>query len=455
LVKADLISIFKMLFRVCSRNFHQSSLPGNKNLKSHRDKSSYITMLNPNSHNLTREIETGMKNPNNISVVLLTQNAVKPMFQAPHQVLLAVPKGIFRELIVVHYNTGRRIGDFDKAIESTDSDDQYQEEQILHVKVQGEFATGVMEGIELSNGRYILVMDADVPYPRKIIPELITALISNPNSIIVASRYVKDAHIRQLPFLRNTLGKTARLITKYGLKIKNVKDPMSGCFAFSRYVVKDLKFEGKGSEALLEILVKTSNDGENRITVKEIPIKQIDTLLTRNIDFNRILNYSMDVWELYKHGKRSKLVGETNFTEQKTRRTKVFLSKAGRFFTVGASGLIVNYVASFLLSSLVPNIWYMYGTLFGIILSITSNFLLNKLWTFEDKSFSPRHFFKQYALFMALCALGAFIQLSLIYVFVETSNVPYAISLILAVCIASIGNFLLNKKITFGEKIWG
>src|ERR1044071_686497 len=97
----------------------------------------------------------------------------------------------------------------------------------------------------------------------------------------------------------------------------------------------------------------------------------------------------------------------------------------------------------------------MYGTLFGIILSITSNFLLNKLWTFEDRNFAPRHFLRQYVFFMALCALGAVIQLSLVYLFVETSNIPYAISLIIAVCIASIGNFLLNKKITFGEKIWG
>src|SRR4029079_3708056 len=137
-------------------------------------------------------------------------------------------------------------------------------------------------------GRYILVMDADVPYSRKIIPELITALISNPNFIIIASRYVKEARVRKFPFVRNALGKIARLITKYGLKIKNVKDPMSGCFALSRHVIQDFKFEGKGKEALLEILVKNNHNGNNGVTVKEIPIKQLDTLLTRSTDFGRI-----------------------------------------------------------------------------------------------------------------------------------------------------------------------
>jgi hypothetical protein len=57
--------------------------------------------------------------------------------------------------------------DFIKAIESTDGYEPYKDEQILHVKVEGEFASGVMRGIELSNGRFILVMDADVPYSRR------------------------------------------------------------------------------------------------------------------------------------------------------------------------------------------------------------------------------------------------------------------------------------------------
>lgn len=96
----------------------------------------------------------------------------------------------------------------------------------------------------------------------------------------------------------------------------------------------------------------------------------------------------------------------------------------------------------------------MHGTLFGIILSITSNFLLNKLWTFEDRDFSTKHFLRQFVLFLAICAAGAAIQLSLVYLLVEASNIPYALSLIMAVCIASLGNFLLNKKITFEEKIW-
>ncbi|HXW12225.1 MAG TPA: GtrA family protein [Nitrososphaeraceae archaeon] len=412
-------------------------------------------MLNPESKALTDDCDS--KKSNKISVVLLTQDPLKPMFQSPHKVMSSIPRELSKEIIVVHYKSRNRTGDFDEALESTKGDAHYPHEKILHVRVEGEFASGVMKGIELSAGKYILVMDADLPYSRDIIPELVSALIANPNFIIVASRFVKDAHVQQIPFIQNAVGKTARIIARYGLKIKNVKDPTSACFAFSREIVKDIKFEGKGKEALLEILVKiNSNKNNNNVSVKEIPIKQHNTVITRKLDRDRILNYSKDVWQLYRYGIKSKPNNSSDVAKPKRKLSKsvMFLSKAGRFFTVGASGLAVNYAASFLLTSLIPNIWYIHATLFGIILSITSNFILNKVWTFEDRNFSPRHFLRQYVLFFALCTLGAVIQLSLVFAFVEYADIQYAVSLLLAVCIASLSNFLLNKKITFGEKIW-
>jgi dolichol-phosphate mannosyltransferase len=140
------------------------------------------------------------------------------------------------------------------------------------------------------------------------------------------------------------------------LKIKNVKDPTSACFAFSREIIKDIKFEGKGKEALLEILVKinSNKNNNNDVPVKEIPIKQHDTVITRKIDRDRILNYSKDLWQLYRHGIKSELNSDGTMSERKLSKSVIFLSKAGRFFTVGASGLALNYVASLLLTTLIP-----------------------------------------------------------------------------------------------------
>ena len=133
----------------------------------------------------------------------------------------------------------------------------------------------------------------------------------------------------------------------------------------------------------------------------------------------------------------------------------LFLSKAGRFYTVGASGLIINYMVSVLLAhNSNVNFGYLQSTIVGIILSNITNFVFNKFWTFEDRDFNIKKTLKQYALFAGITSGGAAIQLGSLYLLLE-SGFSYEISLITAVALASISNFLLNKKWTFGEKIWG
>jgi dolichol-phosphate mannosyltransferase len=131
------------------------------------------------------------------------------------------------------------------------------------------------------------------------------------------------------------------------------------------------------------------------------------------------------------------------------------LSKAGRFYTVGASGLLINYFVSVLLfNSSIASLGYIQATIGGIVVSNISNFLLNKAWTFEDRDFTPRKTLRQYGLFAAITSGGAGIQLGILHVLLQ-SGFSYEASLLMAVSIASISNFLLNKKLTFGEKIWG
>ena len=76
------------------------------------------------------------------------------------------------------------------------------------------------------------------------------------------------------------------------------------------------------------------------------------------------------------------------------------------------------------------------------------------MWTFEDRDFAPKKTAFQYGMFMGFSSLGALVQLGVVFALVENYHVNYPIALILAVMAASIGNFLLNKKWTFREKIW-
>ena len=302
-------------------------------------------------------------------------------------------------------------------------------------------SSAIVKGVQSATGDFLVIMDGDFSHPPQVIPSIIQALQDSNYDIVVASRYVKGGSIIGWPFKRRLVSKGATKIARYGLGI-DVMDPVSGFFAFRRDIINGLKFDAIGYKMLLEILVKTKG-----ARVKEIPYTFTNRRRgTSKLDANVMFNYLRAVMRLYRYGKSIR---------QKERRTSVrFFSKAGRFYTVGASGLLINYIASLLFNTFAPNLWFLYSTIIGILISMTSNFFLNKIWTFEDRKFNWKGTGIQLGMFMSFSSLGAIVQLLLVYALVENYKMDYPLSLILAVAVASVGNFLLNKKWTFKEKIW-
>lgn len=302
-------------------------------------------------------------------------------------------------------------------------------------------SSAIIKGVRYASGDFLVIMDGDFSHPPQVIPSIIQALQDSNYDIVIASRYVKGGSIIGWPFKRRLMSKGATKIAQYGLGI-DVKDPVSGFFAFRRDIISGLKFDAIGYKMLLEILVKTKG-----ARVKEIPYTFTNRRIgASKLDANVMFDYLRAVLRLYRYGKSIR---------QKERRTSVrFLSKAGRFYTVGASGLLINYIASLLFNTFAPNLWFLYSTIIGILISMTSNFFLNKIWTFEDRKFNWKGTGIQLGMFMSFSSLGAIVQLLLVYALVENYKMDYPASLILAVAVASVGNFLLNKKWTFKEKIW-
>jgi dolichol-phosphate mannosyltransferase len=308
--------------------------------------------------------------------------------------------------------------------------------------------SAVMEGIKSSTGRFILVMDADFSHPPEAVPRLIDELLHEPNCVVIASRYITGGSIIGWTYKRLVVSRIAAKIARHGLRLWYIKDPISGFFAFPRQIIENIPIDSSGFKLLLEILVKA-----REVRVKEVPYTFSDRKRGESkLDAQVVWDYVQAVWYLYRYGRKSKNVPR----DKGERRVSVlFFSKAARFYTVGATGLLLNYIVSVMLSKVfISNFWYIQASTIGIFLSITSNFFLNKIWTFEDANFSARKTAKQYGLFVGLSSIGAVVQLMLLYLFVE-SGFQYTVALLFAVAAASIGNFVLNKKWTFHEKIWG
>ena len=383
-------------------------------------------------------MEYKIKNPQ-ISIILPTYNESNNIIEILKQIKNSLPKNIISQTIVVDDNspdgTGRiveeYIQNFKKITNHTIN--------IIHRTAKTGLSSAIFNGIQEAKGETIIVMDADHSHPPQIIPKMIESLKKSHCDIVIASRYVKGGQIKDWTLFRKIISKIATKIAKSFLNVEQ-KDPMSGFFAFKKNIIKNSKFDLIGYKILLEMLVKTKN-----AKIMEIPYTFTDRKIGQSkLDSQIIIEYLKAVWKLYRFGKNVKI---------NDKKSTSFVSKAARFYTIGATGLLVNLLSSYLLVAGIPDVWYIHANLIGIVSSISSNFILNKYWTFEDKDFSKKKTLLQFLKFTTFSALGAIIQLGMVFYLTETQNMPYYLSLVLAVLTAAFGNFILNKKYTFKEKL--
>ena len=377
-----------------------------------------------------------------VSIIIPTYNESRNIIQILKSIGENLPKNLTAEAIVVDDNspdsTGKIVEEYLKNVKKIAGYTM----NIIHRTSKNGLSSAILSGIQRAKGDTIVVMDSDFSHPPQIIPKMIESLKKYQCDMVIASRYISGGKINGWTLKRKIMSKVATQIAKKGLGVKT-NDPMSGFFAFKKNILKGINFDAIGYKILLEILVKKSG-----IDVKEIPYTfENRSFGSSKLDRSTITDYFRSAWKLYKFGKSR---------EKEERRNSVrFLSKASRFFTVGLSGFGVNYLISLLFAGGISDLWYLHANILGIAASITTNFLLNKTWTFSDRDFSAKRTLKQYGKFVTFSSLGALVQLGMVFYLVDQYQLSYPISLILAVLSAAFGNYILNKKYTFKEKVWG
>ena len=384
--------------------------------------------------------DTKSRTDEQVSIIIPTYNESQNILKILKSIKDNLPKNIIAQTIVVDDNspdgTGKIVDDYLKNLKKITD---YTIE-IIHRKAKDGLGSAILKGIQQAKGDTIIVMDCDFSHPPQIIPKLIESIKKYQYDIAVASRYIKGGKIQGWSLKRKMMSKFATIIAKKGLGI-DAKDPMSGFFAFKKNIIKELTIDAIGYKILLEILVKTKG-----VNIKEIPYTfQNREIGSSKLGIKTIIDYYKSVWKLYRYGKP---------VEKQEKRSSVkFLSKAARFYTVGASGFAVNYLISLLFTGGISEMWYLHANIMGIIASITTNFILNKAWTFEDMDFRIKKTISQYGKFAMFSSVGAMVQLGMVYLLVDSAEISYPLALILAVMTAAFGNFVLNKKWTFKEKL--
>ena len=376
-----------------------------------------------------------------VSIIIPTYNESQTILNVLKSIGDIIPKNILTQAIVVDDNspdgTGKIVEDYLKNVKKIAG----YTIDIIHRRTKNGLSSAILNGIQRATGDTIVVMDSDLSHPPQIIPKMIEALKHYQCDIVIASRYITGGKINGWNKKRKLSSKIATVIAKKGLGVKT-NDPMSGFFAFKKGILKGLNFDAIGYKILLEILVK-----KRGISIKEIPYTfQNRTLGSSKLDSSIVIDYIKSVWKLY-HSDKPEVNNEK-------RNSVKFFSKAGRFYTIGASGFVINYLISLMFFGGVTEIWYLYANVLGILASMTSNFILNKWWTFSDRDFSFKKTISQFSKFIMFSSLGALIQLGVVFSLVDNYNWVYTTALGAGVLTGAFSNFILNKKWTFKEKVW-
>ena len=282
----------------------------------------------------------------------------------------------------------------------------------------------VIDGFRRARFPVLVCMDCDLSHPPEIIPQMVLALSSG-QQFILGSRYVPGGTTDDdWGFFRWL---NSRVATWMSRPLTSARDPMSGFFAMRKSDFDSAKeLNPVGYKVALELIVKCGF-----LNVGEIPIRFTDRIYGQSkLTLKQQLLFLQHLRRLYIH----KFANAMHLLQ---------------FLFVGLSGLIVNLAVVTLMQAMGVSEIACLAT--GIAVSVVSNFLLNRRFTFSYAR--HKNIWKQFAGFVGASIVGIVVNYA-VAIYVSSSLLagwPYSLQMAAMIGVASgtIFNFISNRYIVF------
>ncbi|MFZ8800754.1 MAG: glycosyltransferase [Candidatus Nanopusillus sp.] len=278
-------------------------------------------------------------------------------------------------------------------------------------------SSAFLDGVKYSDGKYIVLMDADLQHPPELLKEMYKKALEG-YDLVIASRYIKGGKIENWSIIREFISKTAIIIAYIFLpETLKVKDPISGYFLIKKDLLDNFKVSDPFSyKVLLDILVK--------------------------VNYNRLIEIPYTFKER-KYG-RSKLGKKIIFSYLKQVFLLFNISQFIKFYLVGLSGIVINLLTLYLLIFYFP---FYISSFLAILISIIWNFILNDLFVFKTKK---RKLLERFLLFLGgRGLLSSSVQYLSALLFYYTFGINYLLSQLIGIFIAAIINWVFTKGIVY------
>jgi len=131
--------------------------------------------------------------------------------------------------------------------------------------------------------------------------------------------------------------------------------------------------------------------------------------------------------------------------------TSVLSPRIIKFGIVGASGVVVNMGALYLLTEF-GKIPYFMASVIAIELSIVSNFVINLLWTWSDRSGEGTFWGKLVRYHIGAGATAFLGNYLILILLTEFFGMHYLLSNLIGIGVGTFANYLINDLWTFRRK---
>jgi dolichol-phosphate mannosyltransferase len=291
-------------------------------------------------------------------------------------------------------------------------------------------ATAVVRGWQCAIGDVLGVLDADLQHP----PEIVTALwaeICRGADLAAGSRHVEGGGLGDWGIIRRVLSRSAQLLGRIILPevLSRLSDPMSGCFLVRRSAIAATELKPIGYKILLEVVGRGHID---RISEVGYVFRE------------REQGESKVSWRLYveylMHLSRLRLA---------TFSAKEFV----RFAIVGTTGVAVDMGLLFILSdpAMLARSLGLSKFIAGAA-AIFNNFCWNDIWTFRQRAFSQRSWFRRadrFLKFNAVCGSGLVLAVVLLSIQVRYLGANRYIANAISIGLVTLWNFTLSKRFSW------
>jgi dolichol-phosphate mannosyltransferase len=251
-------------------------------------------------------------------------------------------------------------------------------------------ASAAVEGMLATSSPYLLVMDADLQHDEQVIPVMLERLKREHLDIVVGSRNVAGGGMGEFAAKRVALSNMGRALSDAICKTP-VTDPMSGFFLLTReyfhQVVHNLSSVG------FKILVDLLASARRPVRLGEVPY----TFRNRMVGESKLnilvgIEYLQLLLDKFTHS----LVPVSYIL----------------FGIVGSIGVVCNLVLAFLMVRLL-GAPFKEAQVFGALITIAVNFLLNNQITFRFARLRGIRFVEGLGLFYVFCLVGLLAQVAL------------------------------------------